>query len=190
MTESDWLEVAEPISSLPVHWWNHSGFSDSYDAATFCGDYALGKQKSYACASCYTIKIPRDAQTGIPAKIEAVLATVRGDRWLSDGAIVSAFISNSEGTLSWQTIIDTDNPVLPALFSQTLHRLSTRRLHPIGKPPLRGVNRSNAADESAYAATITANTPIDAGRISTCCYQDVGLFVRLQNYARRRCDQR
>ena len=174
MTESDWLEVAEPISSLPVHWWNHSGFSDSYDAATFCGDYALGKQKSYACASCYTIKIPRDAQTGIPAKIEAVLATVRGDRWLSDGAIVSAFISNSETPPSWQTIIDTDNPSYllsspdpaPAIDEETTLDWQA---------PLRGVNRSNAADESAYAATITANTPIDAAEY-------LHIVIRMSDY--------
>ena len=97
-------------SDLPPHKYSQSGFLDAYDAAKYCGDYALGKQKAYACAACYSIKLPAEAQTGTKAKVEAILASVYGDRWLAEGAILSAFLTDSATPPAWATIVETASP--------------------------------------------------------------------------------
>lgn len=174
MAAAEWLPVDGKISSLPPHWYNQTGFNDTYDAATFCGDYTEGQQHAYACAACYTIKIPADARADPPAKIEAITASLFGDRWLSDGAIISAYITETANPPAWASIVNRDAPTYllsspdpaPALEEATT---------PDWQAPLRAVIRSNDADDTRCNAVITANTPTNAGHY-------LHIIIRLSDY--------
>lgn len=159
MASSSWLAVDEQTSDLPPHKYDQTGHLDTYDAAKYCGDYANGKQKAYACAACYSIRLPEDARGASPAKVEAIIASVYGDRWLAEGAVVSAFLSANESPPDWATIIDntsslasTPDPA-PAIDEVTV---------PDWQSPLRASVRSNAGPDHRYDAVITANVPSNA----------------------------
>ena len=159
MAAAQWIEVAQQESDLPPHDWAQSGFQDSYDAAKYCGDYAAGKQIAYACAACYSIKLPADALAGTVAKVEAILATVYGDRWLSEGAIISAFLTASAPPPAWTDIVDGSTALAsspdpaPAADAVTV---------PDWQAPLRQITRSNTAPDNDYAATLAPATATDA----------------------------
>jgi hypothetical protein len=159
MAAAQWIEVSEQESDLPPHDWAQSGFQDSYDAAKYCGDYAAGKQIAYACAACYSIKLPADALAGTAAKVEAILATVYGDRWLSEGAIISAFLTSSATPPAWADIVDGSTALAsspdpaPAADAVTV---------PDWKAPLRQITRANTAPDNDYAATLAPATATDA----------------------------
>ena len=159
MASSSWLAVDEQTSDLPPHKYDQTGHLDTYDAAKYCGDYANGKQKAYACAACYSIRLPADARGDSPAKVEAIIASVYGDRWLAEGAVVSAFLSANESPPDWATIVDntsslasTPDPA-PAIDEVTV---------PDWQSPLRASVRSNAGPDHRYDAVITANVPSNA----------------------------
>lgn len=160
MAAAAWLELAETDSDLPRHDPMQVGaWADTYDAAKFCTDYANGKQYAFACAACYTIKIPAEAQAGTKAKVEAVIATVYGDRWLGEGAIISAFLTASATPPAWADIIDGSTALAsspdpaPAADAVTV---------PDWRAPLRQITRSNTAPDNDYAATLTPATATDA----------------------------
>lgn len=159
MAAAAWIELAEKESDLPPHDWAQSGFLDTYDAAKYCGDYAAGKQIAYACAACYSIKLPAEAQTGTKAKVEAVLASVYGDRWLAEGAILSAFLTASATPPAWADIVDGSTALAsspdpaPAADAVTV---------PDWHAPLRQITRSNTAPDNDYAATLTPATATNA----------------------------
>ena len=159
MAAAAWIELAEKESDLPPHDWAQSGFLDSYDAAKYCGDYADGKQVAYACAACYSVKIPADALAGTVAKVEAILATVYGDRWLAEGAIISAFLTASATPPAWADIVDGSTALAsspdpaPAADAVTV---------PDWQAPLRQITRSNTAPDNDYAATLAPATATDA----------------------------
>lgn len=159
MASSSWLAVDEQTSDLPPHKYDQTGHLNTYDAAKYCGDYANGKQKAYACAACYSIRLPADARGASPAKVEAIIASVYGDRWLAEGAVVSAFLSVNESPPDWATIVDntsslasTPDPA-PAIDEVTV---------PDWQSPLRASVRSNAGPDHRYDAVITANVPSNA----------------------------
>ncbi len=160
MAAAAWLELAETESDLPRHDPMQVGaWADTYDAAKFCTDYANGKQYAFACAACYTIKIPAEAQAGTKAKVEAVIATVYGDRWLGEGAIISAFLTASATPPTWADIIDGSTALAsspdpaPAADAVTV---------PDWQAPLRQITRSNTAPDNDYAATLAPATATDA----------------------------
>ena len=161
MAAAEWLAVTELESDLPPHQYSQTGFLDAYDAAKYCGDYALGKQKAYACAACYSIKLPAEAQAGTKAKVEAILASVYGDRWLAEGAILSAFLTASDTPPAWATIVETASPTYLA-SSLDPAPAADAVTDPDWDAPLRRITRANVAPDHTYAATITAETAADS----------------------------
>ena len=159
MAAAQWIEVSEQESDLPPHDWAQTGFLDTYDAAKYCGDYAAGKQIAYACAACYSIKLPADALAGTAAKVEAILATVYGDRWLAEGAILSAFLTASATPPAWADIVDGSTALAsspdpaPAADAVTV---------PDWGAPLRQIMRSNTAPDNDYTATLATVTATNA----------------------------
>ncbi|HQL25201.1 MAG TPA: hypothetical protein PKY95_12345, partial [candidate division Zixibacteria bacterium] len=96
-----WSRVSEKGSGLPRHNYAQTGFSNLWDAAKYCGDYADGYQHGYATAVCYTIRMPANALAGTAAKIVSVSIPVRGDRWLDDGCDVLVYLSASATPPAW-----------------------------------------------------------------------------------------
>lgn len=160
MAAAAWLELTETESDLPRHDPEQVGaWLDTYDAAKWCTDYASGKQYAYACAACYSIKLPAEAQAGTKAKVEAVMATVYGDRWLGEGAIISAFLTASAAPPAWADIIDGSTALASSPDPAPAADAVTS---PDWKAPLRRVTRSNTAPDNDYAATLTPATAEDA----------------------------
>lgn len=174
MSAAQWIEVSEQESDLPRHDWAQSGFQDSFDAAKFCGDYAAGRQKAYACAACYTLKIPADALAGTVAKVEAILATVYGDRWLAEGAILSAFLTASATPPAWATIIDTAAPSYIASSPDPAPEAAAVTVPDWGAP-LRQIERSNNGPDTSYPATLAPAVAQDA-------LQWLHVVIRLSDY--------
>jgi hypothetical protein len=174
MSAAQWIEVSEQESDLPRHDWAQSGFQDSFDAAKFCGDYAAGRQKAYACAACYTLKIPADALAGTVAKVEAILATVYGDRWLAEGAILSAFLTASATPPAWATIIDTAAPSHIASSPDPAPEAAAVTVPDWGAP-LRQIERSNNGPDTSYPATLAPAVAPDA-------LQWLHVVIRLSDY--------
>ena len=161
MAAAAWLAVTDLEGDLPPHKYSQTGFLDAYDAAKYCGDYALGKQKAYACAACYSIKLPAEAQAGTKAKVEAILASVYGDRWLAEGAILSAFLTASATPPAWATIVETASPTYLASSLDPAPAADAVTVPDWGAP-LRRITRGNVAPDHTYAATITAETATDS----------------------------
>lgn len=160
MAAAAWLELTETESDLPRHDPEQVGaWLDTYDAAKWCTDYASGKQYAYACAACYSIKLPAEAQAGTKAKVEAVMATVYGDRWLGEGAIISAFLTASAAPPAWADIVDGSTALASSPDPAPAADAVTS---PDWKAPLRRVTRSNTAPDNDYAATLTPATAEDA----------------------------
>lgn len=147
MAESPWTRLEEQSSDLPLHRYDHAGFADTYDAATFCGDYDAGRQRAYACAACYTIRIPAEARAGTAATLEGIAATVIGDRWTSAGAVVAAIPSSSPSPPSWAA-------VLAAAYSSPDPVTAEDDVDPTWQPPLRKITRSNDGVDSSHSADI------------------------------------
>lgn len=105
MAAAAWRATETLDPTFPPHAWNQSGFSDRYDAAKFGGDYADYAQHAYACAVCYSIRIPEDALSGAACDLESVSVTARGDRWLKSGAILAAIPSASPSPPEWADVL-------------------------------------------------------------------------------------
>ena len=105
LVAADWSAVTEQESDLPTHKWDQTGFLGSYDAAKYCGDYSNGKQKAYASAVSYTIKVPVEALAGTIAKVESIAATLYGDRWTSCGAVLSILLTSSATPPVWTDVL-------------------------------------------------------------------------------------
>jgi hypothetical protein len=103
---ASWTRVAEKEAGLPRHNWAQTGFSNRWDAAKYCGDYADGYQHGYATAVCYTIRMPADALAGTVAKIVSLAIPVYGDRWLADGCDVLVYLSDSVNPPEWGATAD------------------------------------------------------------------------------------
>lgn len=174
MSAAQWIEVAEHESDLPRHDWAQSGFQDSFDAAKYCGDYAEGRQQAYACAACYTVKIPSDALAGTVAKVESILATVYGDRWLAEGAILSAFLTASATPPAWATVIETASPSYIASSPDPAPEADEATV-PSWEAPLRCIERSNTGPDTSYTATLAPAVAPDA-------LQWLHVVIRLSDY--------
>jgi hypothetical protein len=98
---ASWTRVEERESGLPRHNWAQTGFSNRWDAAKYCGDYADGYQHGYATAVCYTIRMPADALAGTVAKIVSLAIPAHGDRWLDDGCDIAITLSASATPPVW-----------------------------------------------------------------------------------------
>ena len=98
---ASWTRVAEKEAGLPRHNWAQTGFSNLWDAAKYCGDYADGYQHGYATAVCYTIRMPADALAGTVAKIVSLTIPAYGDRWLADGCDIRVTLSASATPPAW-----------------------------------------------------------------------------------------
>ncbi len=103
---ASWTRVEERESGLPRHNWAQTGFSNLWDAAKYCGDYADGFQHGYATAVCYTIRMPADALAGTVAKIVSLAIPAHGDRWLADGCDVLVYLSDSVNPPEWGATAD------------------------------------------------------------------------------------
>lgn len=178
MSFAPWKKVAEQVSTLPIHHWTQSGFKDSYDAAKFCGDYDKAMQVAYACAACYSIKMPADAldetDPQVKAQVEAVLASVYGDRWLSEGAIVSVFLTDSSTPPDWGTITD---KISPSYIASSPDPAPSKDDVSEWEEPLRELDRSNIRPDRRYDATLTPLAPVDAT-------QYLHIVIRLSDYVR------
>ena len=134
MLLADWVPAAR-LPNMPLHNWSQSGLSQAYDACKYCGDYAAGLQHAYATAVCYTVAIHADALTGADCDLESLAVDLYGDRWLSDGAILSAVLSASATPPTWaEMLAGTHSAALMA------------------------VTRSNTGTDSAVTATLTWET--------------------------------
>lgn len=174
MAAAEWTEAETQGSSLPPHHYTQSGFKPTYDAAKFCGDYATGQQIAYACAACYSIKLPPDACAGTKAKIEAVAATVHGDRWLSEGAVLSAFRSDSATPPAWEEIVAEDSPGRIATSPDPAPGIDEPTT-PDWRPPLRRLVRNNATEDQSCDAVIAPAAPVEAK-------QWLHIVIRLSDY--------
>ena len=168
MVLSPWEKTTEKLTTLPKHYYAQSGFRDTYDAAKFCGDYSESQQNAYACAVCYTIKIPLDALVATIAKIESISATLYGDRWLSEGAILSAIPSSSAEPPEWDSVLaasyTSPNP------AEAVDAVSD------WVAPLRQIVRSNSgADNKCDAVLELGDTGVDAMRY-------LHIVLRLSDY--------
>ncbi len=105
---ADWVR-ADVSPNMPMHNWAQSGFKQAYDAAKYCGDYSAGYQHAYATAVCYTLKIHADALVGDDCDLESLAVTLFGDRWLADGAILSAVLSASATPPTWAEMLAGDH---------------------------------------------------------------------------------
>lgn len=157
MVATSWKQTDEQLSILPKHHYAQTGFRNTYDAAKFCGDYAASQQNAYACAVCYTIEIPLDALAGTKAKIQKINATVYGDRWLSEGAVLAAIPSSSSEPPEWaQVLIANYSSPDPAVAIDSVSSWL---------PPLRKGQRSNTGPDNKCDAEIPlGGSGIDASR--------------------------
>jgi len=120
LLDATWRRVEEKEAGLPRHNWAQTGFSDRWDAAKYCGDYADGYQHGYATAVCYTIKMPADALAGTVAKIVSLAIPAHGDRWLDDGCDIKVKLSASATPPEWDaTPDDTQTGLLEVVPSNT-----------------------------------------------------------------------
>jgi hypothetical protein len=106
MLADSWTRVEERESGMPRHNWAQTGFSNRWDAAKYCGDYADGFQHGYATAVCYTIRMPADALAGTAANIVSLAIPVYGDRWLADGCDIGVTLSASATPPAWDAPAD------------------------------------------------------------------------------------
>ena len=155
MVASGWTPLDEEDSDLPPHRYSQSGFQDGYDAAKFCGDYAAGKQRAYASAVCYTIRIPADARAGTVAKMLGVSAALYGDRWTECGAVLVAIPSASAAPPDWAG-------VLAAVHSSPNPVTAVDDPDPTGQAPLRKLVRSNAGADTSFDAVLPLGAGVDA----------------------------
>lgn len=155
MVAAEWIDTGETASDLPPHKYTQTGFLDTYDAAKYCGDYSSAKQKAYACAVCYSIKIPSDALAGTVAKIESIAATLYGDRWTSCGGILSAILSSSATPPTWDSI-------LAATYTSPDPVTAKDDADPTWQAPLRQLTRSNDGDDTLCEAALALSTGVDA----------------------------
>lgn len=155
LRDAEWVALDSATSDLPPHKWSQSGFKDTYDAAKFCGDYSDGRQMAYACAVSYTIKLPQDAYTGTAATLEAITATLDGDRWLSDGAVLSVILSDDAVPPSWDEVlgaqITTPDPVTEEDDAESEW-----------VAPLRKLTRANDGADSSCEAILPVNATAKA----------------------------
>lgn len=132
MLLSTWAR-ADDAPNMPPHQWAQSGFSRSYDACKYCGDYADGYQHAYAAAVCYTLAIPQDALTGDACDLQGLTVGVFGDRWLANGVILTAVLSESATPPTWAEMLASGQH----------------------SEPLMAVVPSNTGIDSAVAADVT-----------------------------------
>ena len=155
MVASGWTPLDEADSDLPPHQYSQSGFKDGYDAAKFCGDYAAGKQRAYASAVCYTIRIPADARAGTVAKMLGVSATLYGDRWTECGAVLAAIPSASAKPPDWAG-------VLAAVHASPDPVTVVDDPDPTWQAPLRRRVRANAGADPSCEAALALGAGVDA----------------------------
>lgn len=175
MADAPWLELAEDSADLPPHTFNQSGFQDRYDAARFAGDYSTGKQKAYACAVCYTVQIPADALAGTVAKIESIAATLYGDRWTAQGAVLSAILSSSATPPSWAD-------VLAATYTSPDPVTAADDVDPTWQAPLRKLTRSNDGHDTLCEASLPLASGVDATAYLHVCLR-LGDYIALPQVA-------
>ncbi len=160
MINSNWIPVSNLIADLPLHSFLQSGFEDSFDSATFCGDYAFARQRAYACAVCYTIKIPDEAQAGTIAEITSITASLYGDRWASAGAIIAAIPSALATPPAWSA-------VLSATATSPDPVTEKEGADPTWQAPLRKITRSNdqldgLGNANDHTCTVTLPVAVNA----------------------------
>ncbi len=158
-----WRETELQDATMPRHNWAQTGFSASYDAFRFCGDYADGYQHAYAGAVDYVVTIPEDAQEGAACTITALAVRAYGDRYLGDGAILAVIPSASPLPPTWAEVL-----------AATEH---TDDVDPI----LKVATVSNDGTDSTEDVALTLTTPIDAH-----AYGYLHLVLRVVNYESHR----
>jgi hypothetical protein len=162
LVASPWTPSDVTAAGLPLHNYLQTGFLESFDAAKYCGDWEAGREHAYACAVCYTIKVPIEAMAGTVAKLESVAATLHGDRWLAEGAIVSVHLSASPMPPAWADVL-----------------AATYKTDPAGEalsPPLSPAPRSNEGPDH----TTTLTLPVGVSGVDAMRY--VHVVLRLADY--------
>lgn len=93
MTSAEW-RTSPAAASIPAHHYDAAAPAngDAYKQ-TWGYDEASRTERSACGAVCYTVAIPYDALTGADCMIEEVSATLYGDRYLADGAILTVLAS-------------------------------------------------------------------------------------------------
>lgn len=116
LTKIEWSAVDETISEIPPLNFTTNPVSEAFDAYKYASDYADGKQKVYAGAVAYKIKLPADAYGA--DDVVGVTVRLHVDRWLIGGARIAAYLSDSElPDEDWETCREGDvyeDAVLPA----------------------------------------------------------------------------
>lgn len=113
MANSDWVRLDEQGSNLPPHSYSQpSEPKDTFDACKYCAEWDKETYTQRACmtAVCYVMPVPSEAvESG--AKILSVSANLSGDRWLADGAVLSAWLSDSETPPKFAKIVSKTSPI-------------------------------------------------------------------------------
>ncbi len=95
MLASPWRQVSDTVSNWPVRNPLQDGFSDSFDAAKYVGNYANGAQRAYATMAAYRYELPSGAYAVPVAEIASVTLNLHADRWLVDGVRIAAYLSDA-----------------------------------------------------------------------------------------------
>lgn len=121
MAKSDWIRLEEQESNLPPHSYSQPAQpKDTYDACKYCAEWDQNtfSQKAAMTAVCYVMQIPDEAVSS-NAQILSVSANLSGDRWLADGAVLSAWLSDSEFPPTFAKIISKTDPIDGIVSSPT-----------------------------------------------------------------------
>lgn len=121
MAKSDWIRLEEQESNLPPHSYSQPAKpKDTYDACKYCAEWDQNtfSQKAVMTAVCYVMQIPDEAVSS-NAQILSVSANLSGDRWLADGAVLSAWLSDSEFPPTFAKIISKTDPIDGIVSSPT-----------------------------------------------------------------------
>ena len=112
-------EVADTSPTMPAHNWAQIGLNPAYDASKYCGDLSQGgvyyTQHAYATAVCYTLALPQDAIAGDPCFVTGLNVRLYGDRWLADGAILSAIFGAIPTPPPWGEILERGHHTEPLM---------------------------------------------------------------------------
>lgn len=121
MAKSDWIRLEEQESNLPPHSYSQPAQpKDTYDACKYCAEWDQNtfSQKAVMTAVCYVMQIPDEAVSS-NAQILSVSANLSGDRWLADGAVLSAWLSDFEFPPTFAKIISKTDPIDGIVSSPT-----------------------------------------------------------------------
>ena len=161
MAKSDWIRLEEQESNLPPHSYSQPAQpKDTYDACKYCAEWDQNtfSQKAVMTAVCYVMQIPDEAVSS-NAQILSVSANLSGDRWLADGAVLSAWLSDSEFPPTFAKIISKTDPIDGIVSSPTPPPEEDDATSPWEAPLRKKTVVDNNGTDSQCVATLEIGQP-------------------------------